>query len=154
MSDLTVRYAREVSTGEWEALDKGESSQVAFDLVGDMFATLGSVTSPTPSQETFLADALDRLNDVAQDRAKRVTVAEEGAVSVLWAAIIVGGILTVTFALLFGVANERLHYVMVGVFTAVLALQIFVILVLNHPFSGDVRVSPEPFQHIVRDFGG
>ena len=42
----------------------------------------------------------------------------------------------------------------VGIFAAILALQVFVILVLNHPFSGDVRVSPEPFEHVVRDFGG
>ena len=66
----------------------------------------------------------------------------------------IGGALTVGFALLFGVANARLQYLMVAVFAAVLALQIFVILVLNHPFSGDVRVTPEPFEHVVRDFGG
>ena len=119
-----------------------------------MFAALGGVSVTTPTQETFLSDALVRLNDVAEDRAQRITVAEEGMVSVLWAAIVLGGVLTVGFSLLFGVSNERLHYLMVGVFAAVLALQIFVILVLNHPFSGDVRVSPEPFEHVVRDFGG
>ena len=152
MSDLAVRYARELTDNEWSAMDKGESSRAAFDLVGDMFATLGSTNPTTSTQETFLSDALVRLNDVAEDRAERITVAEEGTVSVLWVAIVIGGVLTVGFALLFGVSNERLHYLMVGVFAAVLALQIFVILVLNHPFSGDVRVDPEPFEHIVRDF--
>jgi hypothetical protein len=29
---------------------------------------------------------------------------------------------------------------------------VFVILVLDHPFSGDVHVSPEPIEHVVRDF--
>ena len=152
MSDLVIRYAREMSDHEWSAMEKGESSRAAFDLVGEMFATLGATNPATPAQETFLSDALVRLNDVAEDRAERITVAEEGTVSVLWAAIVIGGVLTVGFALLFGVANERLHYLMVGVFAAVLALQIFVILVLNHPFSGDVRVGPEPFEHVVRDF--
>jgi hypothetical protein len=154
MSELTVRYAREVSTGEWDAMDQGTSSQAAFDLVGDMFAGLGSVTTANPTQETFLADALVRLNDVAEDRAVRITKAEEEQVSVLWAAIIIGGIVTVGFALLFGVSDERLHYVMVAGFAAVLAMQILVILVLSHPFAGDVKVTPEPFEHIVRDFGG
>lgn len=58
------------------------------------------------------------------------------------------------FALLFGVSDERLHYLMVGAFATVLALQVLLILVLSHPFSGDLRVSPEPFLHVVRDFGG
>ena len=154
VTDLALRYGREVATTEWEAMADGASSRAALDLIGEMFSTLGAADPTTPAQEAFLADALVRLNDVAEDRAKRITAAEEGTVSVLWAAIVVGGILTVGFALLFGVSNERLHYLMVGVLAAVIGLQILVILVLNHPFAGDVRVSPEPFEHVVRDFGG
>ncbi|MDP1804397.1 MAG: hypothetical protein Q8K72_04460, partial [Acidimicrobiales bacterium] len=152
MSDLTVRYADVVAGEEWEAMDDGGSSRVVFDLVGEMFATLGGVTTSTPTQEAFLADALVRLNDVTEDRAARLTVAEEGPVSILWVAIILGGVITVGFALIFGVSDERLHYLMIGGFAAVLALQVFVILVLSHPFSGDVIVTPQPFEHFVRDF--
>ena len=152
MSDLTIRYGREVAGAEWEAMDDGGSSRAAFDMIGEMFSTLGTATPTTAAQETFLADALVRLNDVAENRAARITVAEEGQVSILWVAIILGGILTVGFSLLFGVSNERLHYVMVAFFAAILALQILVIIVLSHPFSGDIRVDPEPFEHVVRDF--
>jgi len=154
LGDLVIRYGREVAEGEWEAMDDGGSSRPAFDLITEMFSTLGTATPTTPAQETFLADALVRLNDVAEDRALRISIAEEGPVSILWAAIILGGILTVGFSLLFGVTNERLHYVMVGGFAAVLALQILVILVLSYPFSGDIRVEPQPFERVVRDFGG
>lgn len=153
MGDLVVRYGREVANEEWAAMDDGGGSRAAFDLVSDMFGTLGNVATTTPTQETFLADALGRLNDVAEHRAERITVAEEGQLSIMWVAIILGGILTVGFALLFGVANERLHYLMVGGFAAVLALQVLVILVLSHPFSGDVRVTPRPIEDVVRDFG-
>jgi len=152
MSDLVVRYGQQVADQEWATMDEGGSSRAAFDLVSEMFATLGGVVTTTPTQETFLADALVRLNDVAENRAERITVAEEGQLSIMWVAIILGGILTVGFALLFGVSNERLHYLMVGGFSAVLALQILVILVLSHPFSGDVAVTPRPFEDVVRDF--
>ena len=153
MGALAVRYAEEVSTQEWDAMDDGRSSEAAFGLISEMFSTLGNVTTTNPTQQTFLADALVRLNDVAEDRAVRVTKAEEEQVSILWAAIIIGGIVTVGFALLFGVSDERLHYAMVAGFAAVLALQVLVILVLSHPFSGEVKVTPEPFEHVVRDFG-
>ncbi|HEX2119365.1 MAG TPA: hypothetical protein VHF91_09295 [Acidimicrobiales bacterium] len=153
LGGLVLRYAAEVASGEWEALDRGESSRAAFDLVGEMFATLGGVAATTPAEEAFLNDALARVNDVAEDRAERISVAEEGLLSILWAAIVVGGAVTLGFALLFGVSNERLHYLMVGAFATVLALQVFVILVLSHPFSGDLRVDPDPFLHILRDFG-
>ena len=41
---------------------------------------------------------------------------------------------------------------MIGLFTAVITLQIFVVLVLNYPFSGQTKVSPKPFEEIVADF--
>ena len=154
LGDLALQYGREVSTGEWAALDRGEGSRAAFDLITEMFASLSRAAPATPTQEAFLSQALDRLNEVSQDRAERISVAEEGLLSILWAAIIVGGVVTVGFALLFGVSDVRLHYLMIAAFAAVLALQILVILVLSHPFSGDLAVAPDPFLHVVRDFGG
>ena len=154
LSALAPRYGQEVATGEWAALDRGEGSRAAFDLITEMFATLGAAAPTTPAQEAFLGESLARLDDVAEDRAERISVAEDGLLSILWAAIIVGGGVTVGFALLFGVSDVRLHFLMVAAFAAVLALQVFVILVLSHPFSGDLAVSPDPFVHVVRDFGG
>jgi hypothetical protein len=154
LGQQAIRYAEQVAGPEWEAMDDGHSSDAVFGLISDMFATLGGVTATNSTQETFLADALVRLNEVAEDRASRITQAEEGQVSILWVAIILGGIVTVGFALLFGVSDQRLHYLMVGCFAAVLAVQILVILVLSFPFSGDVKVTPEPFEHVVQDFRG
>jgi hypothetical protein len=154
MSALVLQYGREVAAGEWAALDEGAGSRTVFDLISEMFATMSRAAPTTPTQEAFLSEALARLNDVAEDRAERISVAEDGLLSVLWAAIMIGGAVTVGFALLFGVSDQRLHYLMVAAFATVLALQIFVILVLSHPFSGDLAVSPEPFLRVVSDFGG
>ncbi len=154
MSGLILRYGREVAGSEWAALDEGEGSVAVFDLITQMFETMSRAAPAAPTQEAFLSEALARLNDVAEDRAERISVAEEGLLSILWAAIIVGGGVTIGFALLFGVSDRRLHYIMVGAFATVLALQILVILVLSHPFSGDLAISPEPFLRVVSDFGG
>lgn len=154
MSALILAYGNEVATGEWATLEDGAGSREAFDLISRMFSTMGGAAVTTPTQEAFLAEGLARLNEVAEGRAERISVAEEGLLSILWAAIILGGGVTVGFALLFGVSDQRLHYLMVGAFAAVLALQILVILVLSHPFSGDLAVSPDPFLRVVRDFGG
>lgn len=151
---LVVQYAHQVSTSEWTAMDKGDSSEAVFTSLGDLFDTLQHANPTTPTDQTFLSNALDRLNDVTQLRSRRISAAEQSTPAVLWAAILLGGIVTMGFALIFGVSNERLHYLMVAGLAAVLGIQIFVILVLSHPFSGDVRVTPAPFTHVVRDFGG
>jgi hypothetical protein len=154
MTLLAVPYGEEVSVGEWKSMNEGKGDDQAFNLITQMFSTLKAADGATPAQQAFLTDALNRLNDVSQNRAKRINTAVEGTPGVLWTAIIVGGVLTMGFALLFGVANERLHYLMIGSLAGIIGLQIFVILVLSFPFAGNVRVSPEPIHRVVVDFGG
>ena len=91
---------------------------------------------------------------VIRRRWPTILLGEQCDPSILWAAILVGGILTMSFAMLFGVSDERLHYAMIGGFAAIITLQVFVILVLNYPFSGDVRVEPAPIERVVADLGG
>ena len=152
MHDLVVSYAKEVAGKEWEAMDAGRRSDRAFELFGQMFSALARAETTSSTEAAFLGHALDRLDEVSDARIKRLDASREGIPGVLWAAILVGAVLTMGFALLFGVSNERLHYLMIGLFTAVITLQIFVVLVLNYPFSGQTKVSPKPFEEIVADF--
>ena len=154
LGELVGDYSRAVAGAEWEAMGDGDSSPRAFDLLGRMFSTLAEVRTTSPTDEVFLADTLDRLDDVVEERSERLGAAEEGEPWILWAAILVGGVFTMGFAMLFGVSDERLHYLMIGGFAAIIMLQVFVILVLNYPFSGDVRVKPTPIERVAVDFGG
>jgi hypothetical protein len=129
MHGLVVSYAEEVAGREWEAMESGRRSERAFELLGGMFTTLARAESASGTQAAFLAHALDRLDEVSDARIKRLDASREGIPRVLWAAILVGGL-----------------------FTAVVTLQIFVILVLNYPFSGTTKVSPASIQEIVADF--
>jgi Protein of unknown function (DUF4239) len=154
LNELVIEYGRTVAGPEWDAMADGDSSPRAFDLLDRMFSALEAVEVTSPTEEIFLAETLDHLNDVVGQRSQRLSAAEEDTPAVLWVAILVGGIFTIGFAMLFGVSDEKLHYLMVGGFAAIIALQVFVILVLNYPFSGDVRVEPAPIERVVQDFGG
>jgi hypothetical protein len=152
MHDLAVSYANEVATVEWAAMDDGGRSDDAFRILNEMYLTLSRVETASGTQEVFLAATLDRLHEVSDARLRRLDAAGEGIPDALWAAIIVGGLLTVGFALLFGATNKLLHYLMIWGFTAVVMVQIFVILVMNYPFSGSITVSPHALRAIVVDF--
>lgn len=154
MGELVVDYSRAVAGSEWEAMADGDSSPAALEVLDRMFSTLAGVTATSPTEEVFLADTLERLDDVVTERTQRLSAAAEGEPTILWTAILVGGVFTLGFAMLFGVSDERLHYLMIGGFAAIITLQVFVILVLNYPFSGDVRVEPAPIERVLADLGG
>jgi hypothetical protein len=78
--------------------------------------------------------------------------AEEGIPSVLWVVLVVGGMVTVGFAYLFGLENTWAHRLMVLSLTGVIALVLFTIGILDHPFSGGVRIGTEAFELVLNRF--
>jgi hypothetical protein len=152
MHDLVIAYAHDVAVVEWPAMDGGRRSDHAFTLLNEMFSTLARAPATSVTEQVFMTSALDRQDKVSEYRISRLDAAREGIPRVLWMAIIIGGMLTIGFALMFGTSNQRLHYLMIWGFSAVVTLQIFVILVLNYPFSGSYKVSPGAFEELVADF--
>ena len=79
-------------------------------------------------------------------------MAEESLPTVLWVVLIVGGIVVVGFAYLFGLENTGTHALMVGSLAGVSALVLFTIASIDHPFSGAARVGPEAFELVLERF--
>ena len=61
-----------------------------------------------------------------------------------------GAFLTILFSYLFGVPDFRMHLAMVAMLSALIALILALILVLDHPFQGPNHVSVEPFDTLVK----
>jgi type IV secretory pathway VirB2 component (pilin) len=62
------------------------------------------------------------------------------------------GVVAVGFTYLFGLQNSWAHRLMVMSLTAVIALVLFTIGVMEYPFSGGARLEPEAFELILERF--
>ena len=82
----------------------------------------------------------------------RLVAAEEGIPAVLWAVLIFGGVAAIGFTYLFGMENTWAHRLMVFTLAAVIGLVLFTIGVLEHPFSGGVRIGTGAFNLILERF--
>jgi high-affinity Fe2+/Pb2+ permease len=71
---------------------------------------------------------------------------------VLWVVLVLGAVVTVGFTYLFGLRNSWAHRLLVMSLTAVIALVLFTIGVMEHPFSGGARVEPGAFELILERF--
>jgi hypothetical protein len=78
--------------------------------------------------------------------------AEESIPAVLWVVLVVGGMVTVSFAYLFGLEQTGAHALMVASLAGVIALVLFTIGVLDHPFSGGASIGPGAFELILDRF--
>src|SRR5919107_1000162 len=128
-------YAQEVVDEEWPLMEQGlggvQSLPEGWDLIDDMRATVQEVEPRTVAEQELYAEGLDRIQRLGDARRMRVVAAKEGLPGVLWAVLVFGAVVTVGFTYLFGMQNSWAHRLMVMSLTAVIALVLFTIGVME-----------------------
>jgi protein-S-isoprenylcysteine O-methyltransferase Ste14 len=160
LQELCLSYAEEVVTVGWPlmeqgrtpALDRSQESARSWVLLDDVRASLQEAEPTTLAGQELYAEGLDQVQRLADARRMRLVMAEESLPTVLWVVLIVGGIVVVGFAYLFGMQNTWAHALMVGSLAGVIALVLFTIAAMDHPFSGGARVGPEAFELVLKRF--
>src|SRR5215207_4659391 len=149
-------YAQEVVDQEWPLMEQGIEGQrgtpEAWNLIDDMRATLQEFEPSTAAEQNLHAEELDQIDRLGDDRRMRLVAAEEGIPGVLWVVLVFGAVVVVGFTYLFGLRNTGAHRLMVMSLTAVIALVLFTIGVMEDPFSGGASLEPEAFELILERF--
>jgi uncharacterized membrane protein YraQ (UPF0718 family) len=152
LQELAHSYARVVVDEEWALMAQARTSPRAWDLLDEMTLLFERVEVRTNADLALYEEALDRTNELADARNARLVEAGEGIPAVLWGVLVVGGILVVGFAYLFGLESTLVHNLMVAALALLISSVLFTIGVLEYPFSGDVRVGPEAFELVLERF--
>jgi uncharacterized membrane protein YraQ (UPF0718 family) len=152
LQELARSYARVVVDEEWALMAQARTSPRAWELLDEMTLHFENVEVRTKAEQVRYAEALARMDELADARNARLVEAGEGIPTVVWGVLAVGGILVVGFAYLFGLENTLVHNLMVGALALLISSVLFTIGVLEYPFSGDVRVSPEAFELVLERF--
>jgi drug/metabolite transporter (DMT)-like permease len=160
LQELSHSYAQEVVDEEWPLMEQGRTplmehtreSTHGWVLIDDIRATLQGYEPRTEAEQELYAEGLDQVQRLADARRMRLVQAEEGLPTVLWVVLIAAGMLVVGFAYFFGMENTGAHALMVVSLAGVIALVLFTIAAMEHPFSGGARVGPEAFELVLNRF--
>src|ERR687893_1438146 len=160
LQELCRAYAEEVVNVGWPLMERGRTPSLersqetsrAWVLIDDIRATIQGYEPRTVAGQELYAEGLDQVQRLADARRTRLVVAEESIPTVLWVVLIVGGLVVVGFAYLFGLANTWAHGLMVASLAGVIALVLFTIGVMDHPFSGGARIEPGAFELVLNRF--
>ncbi len=128
LQELCRSYAVEMLDDEWPLMEQGrtlmeetEGVTQGWVLIDDIRATVQATNRRAAAGEQLYAEGLDQVQRLADARRTRLVVAEEGLPTVLWVVLIVGGIVVVGFAYLFGMENTVAHALMVAALAGVIA---------------------------------
>jgi hypothetical protein len=140
-------YAQVVRDEEWDAMALGESSPRAQEILESTWQTLTRTEPQTAGEAAVYGEALARLDDIVKQRQLRLLASEAYIPAIFWAILLGGGLVTIGFACFFGMPNARTQAVMMGLMTAMIASALFLVVLLDRPFTGDLRVSSDAFNH-------
>ncbi len=142
---LAHSYADIVIRMDWPQMAREQIPNESMDVNSNMWRTLMSMKNASPTEIIAQDHALYELSTLTQHRRTRVLQSSSRLPVVLWCVLIVGGILTVASACLFGSGNWMLHSLQVFAFSLLIALGLVAIAQINRPFQGSVRVSNYAF---------
>jgi len=141
-------YAQFVIHTAWPAQQRGRVETGGVEMMNRFQKTLIAFEPVTEGQILLHGEALRAYNRLIEVRRLRLDAAHTGLPSMMWVVIVLGAIISLSSSFFFKVEDGRLHGILVKLLAAFMGLIIFMIFALDHPFRGELGVSPEPYQLI------
>ena len=96
-----------------------------------------------PNRELY-GESLRCLNNLAQYRRLRIFAGNDTVPPVIWLVLLVGGLFAVSYTFFFGMKYIKAQYLLTTTLTVMVSSILFLIYVLDHPFTGTSKVSMAP----------
>lgn len=149
-----IDYASFVIEEEWRLMAKQQSSDKALDQLHKVFRLVGSLHPKNDYEKLWYQEMIVKVNRFSDARNQRVQCSSEGIPLFMWWMLIVLSVITIVFTFFFGVSNPYIHISMVVTLCIVITLGVLTIYAFDHPFTGIITVSPEPFVEQLRHWNG
>lgn len=143
------RYLQTIIDQELPALAHLHQPPPTNQALEAMWRGVSALTPTTTRQQVLYTELITRLNELERLRVRRLDDARDELPHVMWLALITGAVLTISFSFFLGTENVTAHGVMIAVLAALVAVVFYVIVELDHPFAGGVRVSSTGFHSVL-----
>jgi hypothetical protein len=142
-----IDYAREVIDVEWPRLIEGDEALGYQHPAKDrIWQAIMGHTPGDDREYVFFGSLIEHFESLSDARRKRSYDSLRGLPAYLWLILALGSGLSVACTLFLGAVNLRTQALLCGVSGGLIALMLFVVHDLQHPFSGHWVVSPAPFE--------
>jgi hypothetical protein len=144
-------YAETVVDVEWTLMARGEQErgwqEHGWQDLETVLASIAQFEPQTVGQQLFMDEILDQISGLNDARRARMFLSENPIDSIIWWVVVLGGVSTVSLALLFGVQSAG-HFIVSNVLAFSIGLVILLIFVMDRPFTGSSPVTVEPFVYV------
>ncbi|MFJ6797692.1 DUF4239 domain-containing protein [Streptomyces sp. NPDC091268] len=140
-------YTHAVVEVQWPLMRDGHPSyEATAPQTQALYDALQAYEPSGTRAETFYAEAVSRLNDVAAQRRARVSMAETSLPLLLQVLVYGGAFVILPLTFLFGLRSLKMQLLFVSAVAGLIAFSLLLVVALDRPFAGDLSVSPQPYK--------
>jgi hypothetical protein len=148
---LLFTYTDHVCKYEWRTMARGRSSEDAGSDLESLSSAIFELEPQGYRQLMLYQAALRLLAVIADNRSERLDSADGSMSGLLWFVLIVGAGVTLGYPAFFGASNLMAQTLMTAALAALVALSLLLAVAFDYPFTGAVRISPQPFDKALEE---
>jgi Na+/proline symporter len=139
-------YVASVYNDEVQRMSQGEVRLFSSGAHSNLRILFSQMDTTSLANRELYAESLRCLNNLAQYRRLRIFAGNDTIPPVIWLVLLVGGLFAVSYTFFFGMKNIKAQYLLTTTLTVMITSILFLIYVLDHPFTGTSKVSLEPLR--------
>lgn len=140
------KYIRFVIEEEWNAPREKIWRYEADVILHDLWNSYEVVNLQNEKTKIWYEQTITKLDRLMNARLSREFYSWERLSSMMWAVLLCGGIITVSFMFFFGLENFRMQMLMTSLLAGYLSFMLFLVFSLDHVFQGSPHIEPKAFQ--------
>lgn len=152
IQNFAKEYSQNVIGLEWAEMEFGRSSPSVDETIEKLWALHRRLHLDLTKSQTHEEQFFDSMEALGSYRRVRLLDARADIPTLMWALLISGALVTVGFTLFFRAPNWKAHLLMAAMFAGLVAFVLLLIIELDNPFAGDVKIQPEAFQQALDTF--
>ena len=145
-------YASLVIDQDWPLMQHQQSSEAVWTALTILRNSIYAFRPADDREKTFQDKAIDKVQDAYDARRTRVDLVHAGVPNFLWFTLLGGAVLVALFPLITKPYFTARLLISVAIQGLVIAGALYVVTVLNHPFTGAYRVEPNAFEILLDRF--
>jgi Protein of unknown function (DUF4239) len=147
-------YLTDAVTKDWPAMEMETGSPEITQALSEAYRAVLRFHDFGPNESLVIAEVLRQLDTLSAARRERLVVADGIVPDIIWIVLFGGAFITIGFTFFFGTENLRAQSMMTGALSILIFAGLLIIIAIDHPFAGTVKVGPDALATMLEDFAG
>jgi hypothetical protein len=143
-------YTRYIIDEAWPAQKRGVVLIDPANRLSKIQEAMDSFQPKTPREQIIFSSAVSEFDAMYELRRLRLHNVGAGLLPPLWLAVLLGAALTIFLSYFMALERFRVHVAMTAFIATMVALLIFMIVVVDRPFRGEVSIGPDAFELVYK----